>query len=133
MAEPRIVVAGIALPATELADALDAYVIDKIRTERRRPVRADRRPVAFNSTPWSEAVRRLRKLGYPIASDGIGADSLPAGGLVSCTEWAGLVGVAAVTARQWAADGRITGACKTNREWLVPRDARRPEDRRRRA
>ena len=48
------------------------------------------------------------------------------GELIGLSEWARRVGVSSVRAGQWARAGRLPGAVRPARDWLVPADTERP-------
>ena len=48
--------------------------------------------------------------------------------LVTVQQFAALHGVSPVTVRLWISTGRLPGAQKLGRDWLIPGDAVRPTD-----
>lgn len=127
MTGPRVVlVAGVPLPAAELAQALDAYVTGRLMDERRRPAGG----AAFRSAPWSAVVRRLENDAG--AGAGIGVVDARFPPLVGCDEYGSMVGRSASTVRVWCSTGRLSGARRVGRDWRIPVTAEPPIDRRRR-
>ena len=114
----RVPVAGVWLPAGDVAEALAAYLTNRLLADRRR-----RSGAAFRSEPWSEAVRRLS------AGAHVGAVSLPAGRLVGVNEFGGSVGRSPATVRRWCATGLLRGAHQVGGVWLIPVDAVPPFER----
>lgn len=113
----RVLVAGVSLPAEELADALAGYVTGRLLEDRRRSSGR-----AFVSGPWAEAIRRMR------ASAHQRPESWTPPHLVGCAEWAkGLAhGVDPATVRRWCKRGAVAGAVKVGNTWLLPADAAPP-------
>lgn len=112
MAVDLVWIAGVPLPAREVAEALDGYVLRRLLEDRKR--RRDQVTLAFRSAPWDEARRRLRA----------GAQDRPRSSTtepwLSCAEYASIHNVTASTVRRWAQAGRISGARKQGNTWLIP-------------
>lgn len=117
-------VAGVPLPAAEVAEALDAYLMGRLMNETRRPAGG----VAFRSAAWSAVVGRLyNDPGASAQEPALVAGCTP---LVGCHEYASLAGRSAATVRGWCGAGRLAGARRVGRDWLIPIDAPPPPDRR---
>ena len=48
-------------------------------------------------------------------------------GLISITDAAAATGLSRATLTQWARQGKIGGAVKVGRTWVLPQDWKRPE------
>lgn len=122
MSSGLVLVAGVPLPAAEVAEALDRYALARLMDERRRPAGGR----AFRSAPWAAAVGQLRA-GASAENGAEGWGNTP---LVGCAEYAVLVGRSPSTVRGWAAAGALEGARRAGRDWLIPVDAPPPTRRR---
>lgn len=104
-------VAGVLLPADELAQAVDAYVVRRLLDDRSR-----RTGPAFNAGPWLAARDRLDSSASAEHS-GCGWSRVP---LLGCAEYGSIHGRASSTVRGWAAQGRLPGATRRGRDWQIP-------------
>ncbi len=120
MAEPRftdiprrVELLGIGLDPEDLADAIREYRTSRMLADRRRPAGVQ----AFQSAPWAELERRLH------ASAQLSPRSSPQAPLVGCSEFGRRVRLDPSTVRRYAAVGRIEGARRIGRSWVIPANA----------
>lgn len=107
-------IAGVDLPAEEVATAFQTYVFTRLDADKRKRYGEP----AFYSKPWSDAMHRLRS--GIVASDENGSGCLPALALQPLNEWAAIHQIPPTTARGWAQTGRIWASQSAGRWYVHP-------------